>query len=134
VKPFTGLPTGSKLPVKEIAASSRHLFLCTGPDCCDPTEGLELWERLKRRCRDLGLPVLRSKAACLRICRGGPWLVVYPEGIWYGNVSPERLERILLEHIQNGNPIHEWTAAITGRETLPSGNNSPNSSSPPSIP
>jgi (2Fe-2S) ferredoxin len=39
--------------------------------------------------------VLRTKADCLRICAGGPILLIWPEGIAYGGVSPERIERII---------------------------------------
>jgi (2Fe-2S) ferredoxin len=91
-----------------VAGAQKHLFLCLGPDCCPTAEGEKVWEALKAGCRTLGVPVLRTKAACLRICAGGPWLVVYPEGIWYGGVTEERLNRILDEHVQNNFPITEW--------------------------
>jgi (2Fe-2S) ferredoxin len=35
-------------------------------------------------------------------------MVVYPEGTWYGSVTPERFERILTEHLLAGNPVQEW--------------------------
>jgi (2Fe-2S) ferredoxin len=53
---------------------------------------------------------MRTKAACLRICHEGPWLVVYPEGIWYGRLDGERLRRILQEHVVEGRPVTEWIA------------------------
>lgn len=91
-------------------AAHRHAFLCIGPECCIATTGSESWDRLKARIKEKGLPVLRSKAACLRICSNGPWMVVYPEGVWYGSVTAERCERIVDEHLGKGRPVTEWIA------------------------
>jgi (2Fe-2S) ferredoxin len=99
---------------------SHHLLLCATPSkalCCpDPAIGAASWDRLKRLVRDLGLEdparpegiVLRSKADCLRICSEGPVLLIWPEGSVYGGVTPERMERILREHVLAGQPVQEW--------------------------
>jgi (2Fe-2S) ferredoxin len=91
--------------------AKKHLFLCLGPDCCCRKDGEQLWEYVKSRVRDTGVRVMRTKADCFRICTDGPWLVVYPEGIWYSKVTPVRFERILQQHLLNGDPVHEWIVA-----------------------
>ena len=59
-----------------LAQSRRHVFLCVGPDCCALEQGLATWEFLKQALKARRIPALRTKAACLRICTGGPWMVV----------------------------------------------------------
>src|SRR5664279_3451308 len=92
----------------KIDGARHHLFLCLGPDCAPMKKGEKVWSHLKQRCSELKLPVMRTKANCLRVCTGGPWLLVYPEGVWYGDMTPDRCERILREHIAAGKPVKEW--------------------------
>ncbi|MEZ5277764.1 MAG: hypothetical protein R3F07_15390 [Opitutaceae bacterium] len=100
----------------ELDRAERHLFLCTGPDCCSGEEGAVVWKAMKAGLKANRLPILRSKAACLRVCRGGPWLLVYPEGIWYGSMTPERFSVILERHLIGGEPVEAWVEA---RHPLP---------------
>lgn len=94
-----------------LARAQRHLFICLGPDCCASDESEALWAYVKKRIKETGLQVMRTKAQCFRICSGGPWMVVYPDGVWYGGVTPERFERILTEHLLAGRVVDEWVAA-----------------------
>ena len=95
-----------------LQTARKHLFVCIGPDCCRSAVGEALWEIIKRRVKETGVPVMRTKAACFRICAGGPWIVVYPDGVWYGGVTPERFERILQQHVIGNDPVHEWVIRV----------------------
>lgn len=110
-------PLQAGLAKATIATAERHLFLCMGPDCCAPAEAGAVWEHIKRRVRETGLRAMRTKAQCFRICTGGPWLVVYPEGVWYGAMSVERFERVLNEHLLGGQPVAEWVVAVNALAT-----------------
>lgn len=99
-----------------IGAYRRHVFLCTGPNCCTPEAGLAAWEALKGQIKDHGLAsgadaCYRTKVGCLRICCHGPTMVVYPEGTWYHGMTAERIPLFVRQHLVEGQPVDEWVFA-----------------------
>jgi (2Fe-2S) ferredoxin len=59
----------------------------------------------------LGAKVRINKAGCLNQCEHGPVMVVYPEAVWYGNVSPDDAAEIVASHLVGGKPVERLRIA-----------------------
>ena len=75
---------------------------------------LEFVEELKRR----GLEnVTVAQTGCIGMCRLEPMVEVYvkdQEKVTYVHMSPEKVARVVTEHIVNGRPVDEYTIGYQG--------------------
>ena len=98
-----------------MAKFEKHIFICTNqrPDgnprgCCDASGEGGLQRIFKAKLAERGIPnnkVRANKAGCLDQCEIGPTVVVYPEAVWYGGVTPEDVDEIIDSHILGGKPV-----------------------------
>lgn len=115
------VPVPTLKPVME--PYRRHVLVCVGGFCSPERQGRALYAQLAMLLQREGLlfgpaRVKRSEAPCLGVCAGGPIVAVYPEGIWYGGVTPALLERIVVEHLRHGRVIED---AVFHRLVVPGG-------------
>ena len=55
-----------------------------------------------------------SQTGCIGMCQFEPIVEVMMPGkdkVTYGKVTPEKVERIIVDHLVNGNPVAEYTVA-----------------------
>ena len=104
-------------------AYRRHVLVCTGGFCSPDRRGRVLYSLLAKLLEREDLlfgpgRVKRGETPCLGVCAGGPIVVVYPEGVWYAGVTPDLLERIVVEHLRDGRVVEE---AVFHRLSTPAG-------------
>ncbi len=97
----------------------KHVFICTNQKpapkrSCGEERGLALVDAFKEGLKNRGLQVeIRAqKTGCLDVCAFGPSLVVYPEGIFYGNVQLSDVEEIIESHLVNDQPVERLKLAF----------------------
>ena len=75
---------------------------------------LEFVDELKRR----GLEnVTVAQTGCIGMCRLEPMVEVYVKGqekVTYVHMNPEKVARVVTEHIVNGRPVDEYTIGYQG--------------------
>ena len=73
----------------------NHIFICVNERLEKPTKkscslnGLAIRQKFVEELKknDLFFKVRANKSGCLGMCSNGPIVVIYPQGIWYSNVT-----------------------------------------------
>lgn len=93
-----------------------HVFICTScringqqKGYCYSKGSVDIVQRFMEEIEDRGLSgdVVINNTGCFGICDKGPIVVVYPEGVWYGKVTDDDVERIFDEHFEAGSPVRD---------------------------
>ncbi|MGE0010747.1 MAG: ferredoxin [Azoarcus sp.] len=103
-------PPASAVIKPKLGTYHRHLLVCTGPRCSANSDAQALFDSLGERFRHAGvdageLRVKRTRVSCFAACKGGPILCVQPDGVWYYNVTPENMQRIVDQHLVGGEVV-----------------------------
>ncbi|MCS6809581.1 MAG: (2Fe-2S) ferredoxin domain-containing protein [Candidatus Kapabacteria bacterium] len=86
-----------------------HILCCTGSSC-KKRGAAEVLEMLKKELKEEGLHeyVHITKTHCNNLCEHSPILMVYPDGIWYKQMTPKRIKKLVQQHIRRGAPLKKY--------------------------
>jgi len=92
----------------------HHFFVCMNQrppghprGSCGARGAAAIMDRIAGEIEKRGLwsDALVTATGCLGPCDKGTTVVVYPDGVWYGNLQPEDIEEIFDQHVGNGEPV-----------------------------
>jgi len=83
----------------------RHVLVCVEHDCGGKRTAKALRKAIKAH--GLGATVSVAKVDCFDICDEGAIAVVYPEGTWYARLEGDTVERVVTEHLRDGQVVEE---------------------------
>ena len=99
------------------APIKRHVFVCNGKSCSQ-VGSAEVKAEFERILESKGLrqgkeskgrnprgEVVLTDCGSVGFCSIGVAVLVYPEGVWYGQVQPEDVSEIIEEHLEKGNVV-----------------------------
>ncbi|MFO0838191.1 MAG: (2Fe-2S) ferredoxin domain-containing protein [Phycisphaerae bacterium] len=92
----------------------RHIFVCTNSrepghprGCCQSRGGEQVRDAFKSELKKRGLSarVRANQSGCLDQCEHGATVVIYPDAVWYGFVTPADVPEIIDSHLLGGRPV-----------------------------
>jgi (2Fe-2S) ferredoxin len=90
---------------------THHIFVCSSSRVngqqkgfCVSKGAVDIVSSFMEEVQDRDLEVMVTNTGCLGICDKGPIVVIYPEGTWYGSVTPDDVEEIM-DALEEGNTV-----------------------------
>ena len=92
----------------------KQVLVCGGTGCTS-SHSLQVIEQLETSFSELGInDVLIVKTGCFGLCALGPIMIVYPEGAFYSQMTPEHAKTVAEKHlVKGGEAVKELLYAET---------------------
>ncbi len=97
---------GEKLAEK--TGYRKQVLVCGGTGCTS-SGSKKVLEALEKCLKENNLEdeILVVRTGCFGLCSLGPIMIVYPEGAFYSQATPEGVERVVKEHLIGGNVVKD---------------------------
>ena len=94
---------GEKLAAK--TGYRKQVLVCGGTGCTS-SHSMKVIAQLEQSLQELGITdVLVVKTGCFGLCALGPIMIVYPEGAFYAQMTPEHVKTVAEQHLVKGGKI-----------------------------
>ena len=116
-----------KLAPVILAPIKRHVFVCNGKSCSQ-VGSAEVKAEFERILESKGIrqgkeskgrnpkgEVVLTDCGSVGFCSIGVAVLVYPDGVWYGQVQPEDVREIIEEHLEKGNVVERLALIAMNR-------------------
>ncbi len=86
----------------------KQVLVCGGTGCTS-SGSKKVLAALDKALKENGIEdeILVVRTGCFGLCSLGPIMIVYPEGSFYSQATPEGVERIVKEHLKEGNVVKD---------------------------
>ena len=97
----------------------KQVLVCGGTGCTS-SHSMKVIAQLEESLKELGInDVLLVKTGCFGLCALGPIMIVYPEGAFYAQMTPEHAKTVAEKHLVKGGKIvkellYQGTVAADG--------------------
>jgi NADH-quinone oxidoreductase subunit F/NADP-reducing hydrogenase subunit HndC len=83
----------------------KQVLICGGTGCTS-SHSMKVIEQLEASLAELGIhDVLLVKTGCFGLCALGPIMIVYPEGAFYAQMTPEHAKTVAEQHLVPGGSV-----------------------------
>ncbi|HIZ63874.1 MAG TPA: NADH-quinone oxidoreductase subunit NuoF [Firmicutes bacterium] len=83
----------------------KQVLVCGGTGCTS-SHSMKVIEQLEASLKELNIKdVLVVKTGCFGLCALGPIMIVYPEGAFYAQMTPEHAKTVVEQHLVKGGSI-----------------------------
>ena len=83
----------------------KQVLVCGGTGCTS-SKSAEVIKQLETSFKELGInDVLIVKTGCFGLCALGPIMIVYPEGAFYSQMTPEHAKTVAEKHLVKGGEV-----------------------------
>ncbi len=96
-----------------------HVLICGGTGCTS-SGSVKIQEAFETHLTANGIneEVKIVQTGCFGLCALGPVVIIYPEGTFYSQVTPEDVKEIVEEHLLKGRIVERLVYAETGEEVV----------------